>query len=170
MSASLPALGWVDWVLLAVLALSVAVGLWRGAVFEVLSLAGWLVAYVVAQLFTAQVAPHVTVGSAGSALNHAVTFALLFVAALIVWALASRLVRLLIHATPLKAVDRTLGGAFGLLRGAILLLALATVVMLTPLARSADWQASRGAAWLTTLLQGLRPMLPDDLAHHLPAT
>jgi membrane protein required for colicin V production len=40
---------------------------------------------------------------------------------------------------------------------------------LTPAGRSADWQASHGAAWLTTLLQGLKPMLPSDLAHHLPA-
>jgi membrane protein required for colicin V production len=167
--STLPTLGWVDWVLLAVLALSVIVGLWRGAVFEVLSLAGWLVAYFVAQLFTAQVAPHITVGDSGSALNHGVTFALLFVVTLITWAIASRLVRLLIHATPLKAVDRALGAAFGLLRGAVLLLALATVVSLTPAARSADWQASQGAAWLTSLLEGLKPMLPRDLAHHLPA-
>lgn len=166
---TLPALGWVDWALLAVLALSVVVGLWRGAVFEVLSLAGWLAAYLVAQLFTAQVAPHITVGASGSALNHGATFALLFVATLIVWAIASRLMRLLIHATPLKAIDRTLGAAFGLLRGAVVLLALATVVLLTPAARSADWQASQGAAWLTTLLQGLKPMLPNELAHHLPA-
>jgi membrane protein required for colicin V production len=161
-------LGWVDWALLAVLALSVIVGLWRGAVFEVLSLAGWLAAYLVAQLFTAQAAPHVTIGEAGSALNHAATFALIFLGTLVVWAIASRLVRLLIHATPLKALDRVLGAGFGLLRGAVLLLALATVVLLTPAARSADWQASQGAAWLTALLQGLKPMLPAELAHHLP--
>jgi membrane protein required for colicin V production len=161
-------LGWVDWALLGVLLLSLAVGIWRGAVFEVLSLAGWLVAYVVAQLFAAQVAPQVPIGVAGSALNHGATFALLFLATLIVWAIASRLVRLLIHATPLKALDRTLGGAFGLLRGAVVLLALATVVLLTPASRSADWQASQGAAWLTALLHGLKPMLPSELAHHLP--
>ena len=69
-------LGWVDWALLGVLLLSLAVGIWRGAVFEVLSLAGWLVAYVVAQLFAAQVATQVPVGVAGSALNHGATFAL----------------------------------------------------------------------------------------------
>lgn len=161
-------LGWVDWALLAVLVVSMVVGIWRGAVFEVLSLAGWLVAYLVAQLFASQLAPQVPIGASGSALNHGATFALLFVATLIVWALASRLVRLLIHATPLKAIDRTLGAAFGLLRGAVVLLALATVVLLTPAARSADWQASQGAAWLTALLHGLKPMLPADLAHHLP--
>ncbi|MCC7151784.1 MAG: CvpA family protein, partial [Rubrivivax sp.] len=39
----------IDWALLAVLVLSVVVGLWRGLVFELMSLAGWVVAWVGAQ-------------------------------------------------------------------------------------------------------------------------
>ena len=39
---NLPLLSWVDWALLAVLLVSVVVGLWRGLVFEVLSLVGWV--------------------------------------------------------------------------------------------------------------------------------
>ena len=38
----------VDWVLLGVLLASMLVGAWRGLVFEVLSLAGWLAAPLVA--------------------------------------------------------------------------------------------------------------------------
>jgi membrane protein required for colicin V production len=166
---SLPALAWVDWALMAVLALSIAVGLWRGLVFEVLSLAGWVAAYVAAQVFSPGLAPLLPVGDAGDALNQAAAFALAFVLALIAWALASRLVRLLIHATPLQLIDRVLGGGFGLLRGAVLLLAVATVVSLTPAARSPVWQQSHGAGWLAAALQGLKPVLPDAIAQHLPA-
>jgi membrane protein required for colicin V production len=164
-----PTFGWVDWALLAVLAVSVAVGLWRGLVFEVLSLVGWVAAYIVAQAFAVAAAVYVPIGSPGSALNHATAFALVFLSALIAWALASRLLRLVIHATPLQVVDRMLGGAFGLLRGAVLLLAVATVVSMTPVARSPAWQHSQGAAWLAAALQGLRPVLPEALAQHLPA-
>lgn len=166
---SLPALGWVDWALAAVLLLSIAVGLWRGLVFEVLSLVGWVAAYVAAQVLVASVAPMVPIGTPGGPLNQGVAFALVFVLALIVWALLSRLLRMVIHATPLQVVDRVLGGGFGLLRGAVLLLAVATVVSLTPAARSPAWQHSQGAAWLAVLLQGLRPVLPESLAQHLPA-
>ncbi len=169
MSSSLPAFGWVDWALLAMLALSVVVGLWRGLVFEVLSLIGWVVAFVAAQALAPAVAAHVPIGVAGSAINHGVAFFATFVLALIIWALASRLVRLLIHATPLQPVDRVLGGVFGLARGAVLLLAVATVVMLSPAQRSTAWQQSRGAAWLATALQGLKPMLPDVVARQLPS-
>lgn len=41
----------LDWGLLAVLALSMLLGAWRGLVFEVLSLAGWVLAFVVARWF-----------------------------------------------------------------------------------------------------------------------
>jgi len=166
---ALPTFGWVDWTLLTVLALSVVVGLWRGLVFELMSLVGWVVAYVAAQLYAAQVAPHLPIGLPGSALNLGAGFALTFVGVLIGWTLLARLVRLLVHATPLTLVDRTLGAAFGLARGGVLLLALATVVAFTPAAQSQPWQDSQGAAWLRVALQGIKPVLPAEVARHLPA-
>ena len=162
-------IGWVDWALAAVLALSVAVGLWRGLVFELMSLLGWLAAYIAAQAFSPQVAAWVPIGTPGTALHQGAAFALTFLGALIVWMLLARLLRLLIQASPLTLIDRTLGAGFGLLRGALLLLALATVLAFTPAVRSPDWQASRGAAWLGVALQGLKPVLPEAVARHLPA-
>lgn len=84
------------------------------------------------------------------------------------WALAARLVRLLLHATPLSVPDRLLGAGFGLLRGSVLLLAAATLVALTPAAQSATWKRSEGARWLGIAMLGLKPLLPSELARHLP--
>lgn len=165
----LPALGWVDWTLLALLALSVLVGLWRGLVFELMSLAGWVVAYVAAQVWSPEVAGWLPIGVRGSALNQAAGFVATFLGVLIAWTLAARLLRLVIHATPLTLIDRSLGAAFGLMRGAVLLLALATVVAFTPAARAQAWQDSQGAALLRQALQGLKPVLPAEVARHLPA-
>lgn len=162
-------LGWVDWVLLAVLVLSAAVGLWRGLVFEVLSLLGWVAAYIAAQALSSTVAPLLPVGVPDGPVNQGAAFALVFVLSLVIWTLLSRLLRLIVHATPLQLIDRVLGGGFGLLRGAVLLLAVATVVTLTPAARSPHWQASQGAGLLAGLLQALKPLLPDSVARHLPA-
>jgi len=162
-------IGWVDWALLAVLLASVIVGLTRGLVFEVLSLLGWVAAFVAAQMMAPEVAPHLPVWAPGSALNHGAAFAVVFVLALIVWMLMARLVRLLVHATPLTLIDRTLGGVFGLVRAMVLLLAVATVVSFTPAVRAGPWQASHGAAWLGVLLSGLKPVLPPAVARHLQA-
>lgn len=153
--------------MLGILAISVIVGVVRGFVFEVLSLVGWLVAYLVARWFAADVAVHIPLGKPGSPVNHAVGFVVLFIAALLLWALVSRLLRFLIHATPLSIPDRALGAAFGLLRGFVLLVAAATVIAVTPLSRSPAWRDSQGAQWLHAAVDGLRPLLPSQLSTYL---
>ncbi len=64
MSVTLPALHALDWAFLAVLAVSVIVGLVRGFVFECLSLAGWVVAWFAAQWAAPWVAGYLPVFSA----------------------------------------------------------------------------------------------------------
>ena len=66
-----------DVAMLVVLVLSMAVGVWRGLVFELMSLLGWFVAYFAAQWATVMVAPYVPLGVPGSPLNHAAAFALI---------------------------------------------------------------------------------------------
>ena len=144
----LPEWSWIDWTLLAVLAASVVVGFVRGFVFECLSLAGWVVAWFAAQWAAPDLAPRLPVGAPGSALNLAAALALCFLGALVVWGLLAKLIRMLIHATPLSLLDRLLGGGFGVLRGAVLLLAVTAVVALTPAAQSPSWRSSHGAHWL----------------------
>lgn len=167
-AASLQDIPLLDWLMLAVLLLSVGIGLWRGLLMEVAMLVGWLVAYFCAHWFAADLAPHLPIGAPGSKLQHAAAFALSFVTVVIGWALLARLVRMLVHATPLSLVDRIGGGAFGLLRGAVVVLALATVVALTPASQSPLWQASTGARWATGTVQFIKPLLPPDLRQWLP--
>jgi len=166
---ALQALVWVDWALLVVLAVSVVIGLVRGFVFECLSLAGWLVAWFAAHWGAPWVAAQLPLSDTTSAMSHGAAFLLAFVAALVVWGLLSRLVRMLIHATPLSIPDRLLGAGFGALRGGVLLLALCTVVLLTPAAQSADWRGSHGGPWLAQGLTWLKPLLPASAARLLPA-
>jgi membrane protein required for colicin V production len=162
-------LGWVDIGLLAFLSLSILFGLMRGLVFEVLSALGWFVAYFAARSATPLLEPYVHVGDPGSALNHGATFACAFILLVVVWSLGSRLVRLLIRATPLSPIDRLLGAGFGLARGVAVLMALAIAVGLTPLRTAPAWRASEGVVWLQAALQGIKPWLPPVLLQHLPA-
>jgi membrane protein required for colicin V production len=159
-------LGWVDIGLLVFLAISVLVGLMRGFVFEVLSLAGWFVAYFAALQWNSWVLPHIPVGEPGSLARYGLAFAVVFLGVLIAWNVAARVLRGLIRATPLSPVDRLFGASFGLLRGAIALVFLAAVVSITPLVHSEQWQHSHGVLWLTDLLRGLRPWLSNDVFHY----
>jgi membrane protein required for colicin V production len=169
MPALFESLGGLDWTFLVVGVVSIVVGLVRGFVFECLSLAGWLVAWFGAQWAAPALAPHLPVGIPGGGLNHGVAFVGAFVLALVLWALLARLVRMAIHATPLSLADRLLGGVFGASRALVLLLAVATVVALTPAAQSASWRGSMGARGLTQMLVVLKPLLPEPAARLLPA-
>ncbi len=160
LASLLAAVGWLDWTLGAVLLASIVVGLLRGVVFELLSLVGWVVAWFAAQWAAPRFAAHVPIGVPGGGLNHGAAFLLAFVAALVAWAVLARLVRLLVRATPLSAVDRLLGALFGVLRGLVLLLALASAVIWTPAAQSQVWRQSLGARWLGQALAALAPLLP----------
>jgi membrane protein required for colicin V production len=158
-----------DWVLLAVLLASMLVGLWRGLVYEVLSLAGWVAAFVVAQWLASDVVAWLPmIQSAPASIQYAVAFAVVFVATVFAAGLVSWLIKKLVETVGLRPVDRTLGGVFGLARGVVLLLALTVVLQLTGLSRDAWWATAQGPIWLELVLTGLKPLLPPSFVEYLP--
>lgn len=161
-------LGWVDIAVAALLALSVLVGLARGFVFELLALAGWFAAYFAALWLTPTFQDAVHVGARGSGLNYALTFGSAFLVVLVVWSLIARLIRALIRSTPLSLFDRLLGAAFGLVRGLVVLLVVATLVDVSTWRDSSAWQRSQGAAWLRATLKEIRPFFTDDTTSSHP--
>jgi membrane protein required for colicin V production len=158
----------IDLILAIGLGLSVVVGAWRGFVTEVMALAGWGVSYFAAQWFGPAGAAMVPIGQAGSRLNMLAGMIVVFVLAWLVWALLSWAVSQIVRATVLSGPDRLLGAGFGLLRGVVVALVVVTLVSMTPLATWQPWQASRGVAWLEVVLQGLRPVLPEQVVKFLP--
>lgn len=156
-----------DWILLGVLALSMVVGAWRGLVYEVLSVLGWVLAFYAAQWLAPQVASMLPLQSVSQSVRYAVAFALVFIAAIFTWGLLVFLIRKLVDSVGLRPVDRTLGAAFGLVRGLVLLLAATVVINMTALKRSDWWLESAGAQGLTSILKGLKPALPERFAQYL---
>lgn len=157
-----------DWVLLALLVLSVLLGLWRGLVFEVLSVAGWVAAFVLAQAWADDVVPWLPVERLAPPLQVAIGFALVFVAIAFLGGLIAWLVQKFVASVGLRPVDRVLGGAFGLLRGAIILLAIALVITVTQMQNAQWWSGSPTAGVLSSTLHSVKPLLPDPLARHIP--
>ncbi|HEX6832616.1 MAG TPA: CvpA family protein [Rudaea sp.] len=159
-------MNWADYCIIATLALSVVMGLWRGFIGEVLALACWILAFWVAWMFGDKLAAEftsVTLPSARLMLGYAVCF----VAVLIAGALVSFLMRKLIAGSGLTGSDRMLGMLFGLLRGLALVTLAVLILRFTPLPRDPWWRQSQllptfenGAHWLST-------QLPDDVKKYL---
>jgi membrane protein required for colicin V production len=158
---------WLDWALLAVLLVSALVGLWRGLVYEVLSVVGWVLAFVLAQAWAEPVGRVLPMDGAAEPLRLAAGFALVFIAVAFTAGLLSWLVKKLVAAVGLRPVDRVLGGVFGVLRGLVILLAVAVVMGMLPLSAQAGWQASPVAQTINASLQALKPVLPEAVARHL---
>ncbi|WP_312262376.1 CvpA family protein [Limnohabitans sp.] len=161
------AIALTDWILLGVLLASMVIGLWRGLVYEVLSLAGWVAAFVVAQWLASDVVGWLPfIKGAPASVQYAVAFAVVFVVT--VFVAVSWLIKKLVETVGLRPVDRTLGGVFGLARGLVLLLALTVVLQLTGLSRDAWWTTAQGPVWLELVLTGLKPLLPQTFVEYLP--
>ena len=158
----------VDWIFLAVLLLSLLVGAWRGLVFEVLSVLSWAAAFVAAQWFAPQVAPHLPMSGAGESIRYAAGFVLVFIAAIFAGGLLAFLFKKLMASVGLGPADRMLGAGFGLVRGALLLLAVTVVVGMTPLQTSEWWREATGPHIAGSVLKGLKPVLPQDFGKYLP--
>lgn len=157
----------LDWILTGVLVFSLMLGAWRGLVYEVLSVLGWAASFYAAQWFAPQVATWLPLQSASNTLRYAAAFVLVFIAAVFVAGLLAALVKKLVDAIGLRPVDRTLGAAFGVLRGVIMLLAATVVINMTALKSSDWWLASKGAPVLTATLGSLKPLLPEQFANYL---
>ncbi|MFY8178757.1 MAG: CvpA family protein, partial [Limnohabitans sp.] len=91
----------VDWILLAVLGLSLLLGVWRGIVQEVLSLAGWVVAFYVSQLYAPLAAAWLPMEGSSQMLRYAAGFVVVFIAVLVATVLVSWVVKKLVSAVGL---------------------------------------------------------------------
>ena len=157
----------VDLAFLGVLVLSLLIGAWRGLVYEVLSVLGWALSFYLAQWFAPDVALLLPLQSASEPVRYAAAFVLVFIGAVFAAGLLAVLIKKLVDAIGLRPVDRTLGAAFGLVRGVILLLAVTVVINMTTVKSAVWWQESRGAEVLTAALKGLKPVLPEQFGKYL---
>ena len=160
-------LGWVDIALLSVFGLSVLIGLWRGFVFEIVSLLGWAVAFIIANTLGPLLAPFIPIGNFDSPARLWIAYVVVFVLVLVTCTLLARMLRALVSATPLSFIDRLLGGVFGMVRGALILVVAGLLVALSPYASAPAWKNSHGALWVGLALEGLKPVLPQSLNVHI---
>ena len=100
----------LDWVFVAVLLASMLIGAWRGLVYEVLSVVGWVAAFFVAQWFAADVAEVLPMGESASSLRYAAGFVVVFVAAVFVCGFFAWLGKKLVEAITRVSVE-VLGGS-----------------------------------------------------------
>lgn len=154
-----------DFTVIAILLVSLLLGLWRGLIYEVLSLAGWPIAFVLSRLFAGSVAPMMPVSQ--ESIRMALAYAAVFVAALVVWGVLAWLLSRLIKAVGLGWLDRSLGGLFGALRGVLVILVMVWLAGLTSIPEQPFWRGAQTSKAAEDVALLAKSWLPDNIAQRI---
>ena len=156
-----------DYIVLFILISSVVISTMRGLVKEILSLLGWVAAFVVANAFGAKLAPMLPSVIPGEALRLIVAFIALFLGVRVLMGLLALAIGALIEATGLSLADRGLGGLFGLGRGIVIVLAGVILCGMTSIPQQAFWKNALLSPMAETGARTVKPFLPAAFAQHV---
>ena len=155
-----------DYGVIAILVASLALGLWRGLVGEVLSLVAWVLAILAAWQFGPDIgAPRTAI--ADPAFRLMAGYALVLFAVLGGLALVKLALRGLLKALGLSAADRLLGVLFGLARGVLIVLILVAAGGMTSAPKQEWWAKAQFSPPLETAVLVSKPWLPPELAKRI---
>ncbi len=135
-------MNWLDYAILAVIALSALISLVRGFVREVLSLLVWVLAFWVGIRFSQPLSMYLVEYIASPTIRLGAAFAALFVLTLLVGAVINYLAGQLVTRTGLSGTDRFIGVLFGVARGLVVVAVIMLAAGLTALPREPWWQES----------------------------
>ncbi len=158
---------WLDYAVVGVFAASLVVGAWRGLVREVVSILGWVIAFLAANLLAGPLGPVMPQAIPSPELRIAAAYVAVFVGSLMAAALVGLLLSKIVKAAGLGGVDRMLGALFGTARGLLIVLAAALVAGLTSAPRQSFWRDSASGPLLVQAAQTLKPFLPQTFAEPL---
>jgi len=110
-----------DYLLLAIVGLSMVLSLWRGFVREIISLTGLIAAFFAAGRASGMVADYMDDWIKSTTVANIIAFVLIFIIVMVLVSMIGALIRKLVDMSDLSAADRTLGVFFGLARGLLLI-------------------------------------------------
>ncbi len=111
---------WLDWTMVATVALSVVLAAAQGFFFEIFSLAGAVLGFLLAMWEYPRVAAWFLPYVKAQQYANLAGFLAIFFSIVILAGMIGRIARWAVHEIGLRGVDRFLGGVFGLLRGTVI--------------------------------------------------
>ena len=157
----------IDIVVLAIVGISVVLGVFRGLVREVLALVAWVAAFLLANLLAPDAAHLLPRAMASEEIRLLVSFVVLFIVVLVALSVLAVLASKVVKVVGLGPADRAVGGVFGLARGLLVVLILALLAGLTTLPRQAAWREAALRGPLEASAEYVRGWLPADLSKRI---
>src|SRR5262249_19112957 len=143
------------------------IGAWRGLVREVVSILGWIIAFLAANLFAGPLGPSMPEAIPSPELRVAAAFVAVFIVSLILASLAGLILSKVLKAVGLGGFDRWLGALFGAARGVLILAGAGLLAGLTSGPKQPVWRDSVSGPLLAQAAGALKPFLPQTLAERM---
>jgi membrane protein required for colicin V production len=156
-----------DYIVLLIIGISIVVSMMRGAVREVLAIAGWVAAIYVATTYAIQLAPLLPPDIPSEQLRILAAYVIVFFGVLVVASLLTIALSSLIKKIALNWFNRFLGGFFGLARGLLIVCVLVFLAGLTSLPKDARWVNAMFSPPLEALVKVAFPWLPKTVTEHV---
>lgn len=154
-------MNWADYGILAIVILSILIGLLRGFTREIFGLGTWVLAVLLAFLFGAELADALRPNIATPLVRVGAAYGGLFLGGLLIGGILTALLVARVRESRFSSADRTLGSGLGLVRG---VLVVGLVVLLARTAGVGDepwWQKSLLIGPTQTIADGLDVLIPD---------
>jgi membrane protein required for colicin V production len=155
---------WFDYGVLIVVGLSILLGAWRGLMREMLSLAGWVLAAVLAMLFAYDAGRALPASLGPIQVRMVVAAVVIFIVVLLAAGFGGIMLAKLFRAAGLGVTDRALGGVFGFARGALITFAVVLAAGFTALPKEPFWRDAALTGPLETVVVAMKPYLPRPWA------
>ena len=156
-----------DFVVIAIVGLSVTFSIWRGAIREVFALVAWVAAFIAAQAYAGTLAVYLPDAIPNASIRLLSGFVIIFLTVLFFTAVVAFVISKLVRAVGLGPVDRGIGAIFGLLRGMLVVLILVLLCGLTSAPRHPAWRDAMLSPPLEAMAMSVRSMLPKDLSRRI---
>jgi membrane protein required for colicin V production len=157
---------WFDYVVFAIVGLSVLLAAFRGVVRELAALAGWAAALILSGMFAQQLAQWLP-GSLSHMLRAVIAYLVIFLGVLLLSGVIGLLLAKLLRAAGLGFTDRAVGAVFGLVRGAVIVFVGVMLAGLTSLPKEPFWRQAALSGPVETAVLAAKPALPKDLAQRI---
>ncbi len=156
-----------DYVVIAIAVASLALGLWRGVIGEIIALLAWVLAFFAAKLWGAEIAQTLFASIADPGVRIVAAWVSVFFAVLMLMALLRLAIRGLLKALGLTFTDRLLGVLFGLARGLVIIVVLVAAGGMTSVPGEKWWSEAQFSAPLETAVLASKPWLPPEVAKRI---
>lgn len=156
-----------DYAVLVILGLSIILSVMRGIVAEVLSIAGWIAALIVAKTYTNEVLPMMPMDIPSESLRVLAAFLVLFLATLLVTTLLAIALSAILKKIGLGWLNRLLGAVFGIARGLLIVCIIVLLAGLTDIPKDSRWRNAMFSAPIEAMVINMLPWLPESIAKHV---